>query len=598
MKNKQELKGSEIKYRMLFESANDAIFLMNNDIFIDCNEKTLEMFACTREQIIGQPPYYFSPKCQPDGRKSKEKALEKINDALKGNSKTFEWIHTKYDGTEFNAEVSLNIFEFHNKNIILAIVRDITKRKKAEIALKESEEKYRMLFENANDAIFLMDNEIFIDCNKKTLEMFACSRDQIIGQPPYYFSPKYQPDGRKSKEKALEKINDALKGNQKIFEWIHTKYDGTEFYAEVNLNVFGLQNKNVIQAIVRDITKRKRIENEIKLSEDKFRNIFNSSSDTIIILDIEGKVITVNNSLIKNLGYQPEELIGDKIINYVSNQNIDEVKERILLLGKGKKAPLKELEMISKKGVPVPFEVNSKLIDYEGKKAILSVIRNIKERKELEQKIYDTIIETEEKERQRLASDIHDEIGPLLSSLKMYIESLNETNDSSKQRYIKEQLQGLIKESINNVREVSNALSPYLLGKYGLNVAVNSFLENSKHWLKISYETNLKKERFQINIETVYYRIIKELFNNTIKHAKAKNITISLNYFDNKLILKYIDDGKALKDGDLSKLEKKGRGLLNIKNRIISIKGKYKFTLKKNEEFKFELSKEVEKLNK
>ena len=598
MSNKQELKGSEIKYRMLFESANDAIFLMDNDIFIDCNEKTLEMFACTREQIIGQPPYYFSPKYQPDGRKSKEKALEKINDALKGNSKPFEWIHTKYDRTEFNAEVSLNIFEFHNKNIILAIVRDITKRKKAEIALKESEEKYRMLFESANDAIFLMDNDIFIDCNEKTLEMFACTREQIIGQPPYYFSPKYQPDGRKSKEKALEKINDALKGNPKIFEWIHTKYDGTEFYAEVNLNIFELQNKNVIQAIVRDITKRKRIENEIKLSEDKFKNIFNSSSDTIIILDIEGKVITVNNSLIKNLGYQPEELIGDKIIKYVSNQNIDEVKNRILLMGKGKNVPLKELEMISKKGELVPFEVNSKLIDYEGKKAILSVIRNIKERKELEQKIYDTIIETEEKERQRLARDIHDEIGPLLSSLKMYIESLNEKNAAKKQKYLKKQLQNLIKESIINVREVSNALSPYLLGKYGLNTAINSFLENSKHLLKISYETNLKKERFQINIETVYYRIIKELFNNTIKHSGAENVLISLKYLNKKLILIYEDDGIGMKNTDLEIFEKKGMGLFNIKNRIISINGKYEFTLKKNEGFKFELLKEVEKLNK
>ncbi len=171
-----------------------------------------------------------------------------------------------YDDVMAYTYDDLSILDYVAKNISKLI-----EKIQAENYLKESEEKYRMLYETANDAIFLMGNDIFIDCNKKTLEMFACTKEQIIGAAPYVFSPKYQADGRKSKEKALEKINDALKGNPKTFEWIHTKYDGVEFYAEVSLNAFELQNINVIQAIVRDVSERKDFEKELKHKNEELQ---------------------------------------------------------------------------------------------------------------------------------------------------------------------------------------------------------------------------------------------------------------------------------------------------------------------------------------
>ncbi|MCK5171379.1 MAG: hypothetical protein KAQ75_15985, partial [Bacteroidales bacterium] len=224
----------------------------------------------------------------------------------------------------------------------------------------------------------------------------------------------------------------------------------------------------------------------------------------------------------------------------------------------------------------------------------IGLIEDITERKQVEQRIYNAVLESEQKERQRLASDLHDEIGPLLSSLKMYIESLNETNDAKKQKYIKSQLKSLIKESIINVREVSNALSPYLLSKYGMRTAIKSFFKNSKELIKNSFETNLTDERFPINVETVFYRITKELFNNTVKHAEAKNIKISLNYIENTLILIYEDDGKGIRKADLKNVEQKGMGLLNITNRIKSINGNYKLFTDHKTGFKFQVLKETE----
>jgi len=155
------------------------------------------------------------------------------------------------------------------------IIRVAIERKQAEEALRESEEKYRTLFENAGDAIFLLQGEKFVDCNPRTLEMFGCpSRSQILGHPPYEVSPPHQPDGRDSREAALEKITAALAGQRQFFEWMHMRLDGTAFPAEVILNSVVVRGQTMLQAIVHDISERKRVEETIRtLNTDLERRV-------------------------------------------------------------------------------------------------------------------------------------------------------------------------------------------------------------------------------------------------------------------------------------------------------------------------------------
>ncbi len=165
--------------------------------------------------------------------------------------------------------VGNKIEEYNEHDVLLVqlLANDLQKiigRRRAEEELQESETKFRNLFESASDAIFLMDQNVFIDCNQKALEMFGCTKEQIIGQTPYRVSPEVQPDGRNSLEKAQEKINAAMSGQPQFFEWKHCRYDGTLFDVEVSLNIVRSAGKNYLQTTVHDITERKRAEDRIK----------------------------------------------------------------------------------------------------------------------------------------------------------------------------------------------------------------------------------------------------------------------------------------------------------------------------------------------
>jgi PAS domain S-box-containing protein len=154
-------------------------------------------------------------------------------------------------------------------NPILAIL-DALKQQVAALRetaerLRESEEKFRTLFENASDAIFIMQDNRLIDCNVRALDMFGCrARDQIVGRHPYELSPRVQPNGRDSRESAIEKATAALAGQPQFFEWMHARLDGTPFPTEVGLNTLELGSTKLLQAIIRDVSERMRIEEERK----------------------------------------------------------------------------------------------------------------------------------------------------------------------------------------------------------------------------------------------------------------------------------------------------------------------------------------------
>jgi hypothetical protein len=144
---------------------------------------------------------------------------------------------------------------------VLATVEDITERQQGELALRESEEKFRSLYENTSDAVMLLDEQGFVDCNQATLTIFGCqSKDEFCGKHPSEFSPPQQPDGQNSADLAAEYIVTAMVQGSCRFDWVHARLDGRTFPAEVLLTSVPIGDRTFLQAIVRDITERKQAE--------------------------------------------------------------------------------------------------------------------------------------------------------------------------------------------------------------------------------------------------------------------------------------------------------------------------------------------------
>jgi PAS domain S-box-containing protein len=304
----KRLQDSELRYRALFETANDAILLMSDGRFVECNGRALAVYGCSREQILGEIPARFSPPLQPDGEPSEAKALDMISRALATGPQFFEWEHCRADGTPFSAEVSLNRLDLDGKQMLQAIVRDVTEQRRAVKALRDSELRYRALFETAEDAILLFADGRWVDCNAGASKVFGCTREQIVGGHPNQFSPPTQPDGRPSEAEAVRLITLAFTTGPQSFEWEHCRADGTTFSAEVTLNRVDLGDKPHIQAIVRDVSERKKASAELEARERYLTTILQTTQDGYWVGDAEGRIVDANEAYCRMSGYNSDEL--------------------------------------------------------------------------------------------------------------------------------------------------------------------------------------------------------------------------------------------------------------------------------------------------
>ena len=194
-------------------------------------------------------------------------------------------------------------------NGLTAFVRDITRRKRVETALAESETKYHLLFEASNDAIMLLTADRFFDCNPATLRVFGCStRDEFLGNHPADVSPPRQADGRDSRAAADEQIAAAFRTGRNYFEWLHQRADGTVFSADVLLTPVDFRGQKVLQATVRDISDRKQAEAALSESEERFRRAFEDSGVGKLLTGLDGRLLRVNRAFATMLGYTAEEL--------------------------------------------------------------------------------------------------------------------------------------------------------------------------------------------------------------------------------------------------------------------------------------------------
>ncbi len=268
----------DVVYRSLVEQSPIGFIIFDKTgKIIQANHSTLKILRTSLEKLIGRS--YLDVK---------DKNISGMLHRALHNGETLEY-EGPYETTISSLSLYIHLhcapFFDQEKNIMGLSVsfEDMTQRKEteaklettvseriaAEVVSKENEIKFRTLFHAAGEAIFLMDERIFLECNPMTEEMFRCKREEIVGASPVDFSPEFQPDGKPSAVKAVEKISLAFAGKSQTFDWVHCRKDRTTFDAEVTLTSVTLNGKKFLQAIVRDISERKKAEEEIrKLNEE------------------------------------------------------------------------------------------------------------------------------------------------------------------------------------------------------------------------------------------------------------------------------------------------------------------------------------------
>lgn len=264
----EALKESQIYNEILFAESHIPHVVMDPEtgLFTDCNPAAVKIYRFTeKEDVIGKSPYDVSAPYQYDGRESGEAAEEQINRALKEGGHLFQWLHQREDGSQWDAEVYLMSFYHKGKTMLQFTLQDITEKRQNEEALRESEEKFRRLFEDSADAILLLDKNRFIECNRAAVKMLKLnSKNDIYNLHPSELSPPVQPDGRDSVGKAEEMMALARNKGSHRFEWNHRKADGEVFPVEVLLTPIIQKNRQLIHTIWRDITERKKAEQSIR----------------------------------------------------------------------------------------------------------------------------------------------------------------------------------------------------------------------------------------------------------------------------------------------------------------------------------------------
>ena len=421
---------------------------------------------------------------------------------------------------------------------------------------------FGQLWEISADGMRLIDeNGIILLVNDAFCKIFQMSRDELIGQP---FSIVYMKDEQDSALKFFQRdiLNDEVKTS---FERENVLWNGRKTWFEFSNSFLTLPDGHKITlSIIKEITERKKTEIEVRESEYKFKMLFNNANDAVFVTQLSrnktyGDFIEVNEIACKRLGYSKEEFLLLSPSAIISQKWIDDYNIQMdRLLSEGHiiydtvhKAKDKKL---------IPVEVNSHLFLFDNHLTVLSIARDITERKQNEEKLRRSskllrelsthLQSVREEERSLIAREIHDELGQVLTALKIQISLISNklTDEQSTLKQKIASLMGMIDASVESVQKISSQLRPGILDELGLIAAIEWQIDEFKKLTNVNCSVILPSNELQLdtNKSTAVFRIFQEALTNIARHSEADKVSISLTTDQSNLNLEIKDNGKGI----------------------------------------------------
>ncbi len=585
-KAQEELQRSNTRFELITRTTNDGVW--------EWNLETGELWANEMHQrLYGLAPTdpvptfnMWSKKIHPDDR---DAILKRQEETLASDKNVFISEYRFWVEDIGYRDIYDRCYILRNKNgkpiRMMGSLMDITERKRAEEKLRESEERYRSLIEQASDAIIIADQKgNFIDVNSSMCLMFGYAKSELLQKN---VAAIIDPEHLKTDPINFDLI---LTGRPILRERRMMHKNGTIVQVEVNMKM--LPDGRIL-AIVRNIGERKKAEQAIRESEERYRTLVENAPEALVVFDIEKKqFVSVSESAIRFFKMPKEELLKmgplDLSPEYQPDgrSSVESAIEKLNDAVAGNK-PAFEWMHRDAYGKLIPCEVRLVRLPSEKGTLIRGSIFDITERKkihdELEQsykairQLTEHLQNIREEERIHIAREIHDELGQQLTVMKMDISWLNKRlvidDDVIKQKL--KSLTEMLNGTVKTVRRISSELRPSLLDDLGLVATMewqlNEFEQRSG--VKTSLVAPEAEMQLPDTVKTGLFRIFQESLTNVARHANASKVKVSLTHGEGKVLLSIEDDGKGF---DKKKTAgKRTLGILGMKERTLMMGGEY-----------------------
>ncbi len=380
VENKQNL-------QTIFDSVIEAIYVMDESgTLIDVNKGAEKMYGYSRQELIGKTPQTLAAPGLNDLDKIKKILLNVFEN---GAPNSFEFWAVRKNGEVFSKEVVINKCKYSGKDVIIATARDISERKRSEEEIRKSNERFDLIGQATNDAIWewnLETNTLW--ANEVHQQLFGLTMADPVPSDEVWVQ-RLHPEDR---EQTLQKIKNEMASNCKSFNAEYRLFTENKGWINVYGSTYIDRNKEGkpirLLGSMQNITERKQAEEKLRESEEKYRGLVEGSPDGIVIY-IDDKIAYINNEGIKMLGAKSKtEIIGKPVLQYIHPDSLTGVLQRIeeVVMDNNASATIEE-RFIDINGVPFDVEIKAIPCIYENKAGVQVIIHNITERKSTEEKI-------------------------------------------------------------------------------------------------------------------------------------------------------------------------------------------------------------------
>jgi PAS domain S-box-containing protein len=571
------------------DRAADAVYWIDpNAKILDVNEAASLMLGYSKDELRTMTVHDLNPDFQAHSWP------EFWAETQQRGTMVFETVHRAKNGRLIPIEVSVNYLFYEGKEYHCAFVRDITERKRVEEELRRSQAFITSVVENLPNMIFVKDAKDlkFFRVNKAGEDLLGHSREVLIGKSDYDFFPKEDADFFTAKDRQVLKTGSLLDIPE---EPIETKHQGRRILHTKKIPICDDTGEpQYLLGISEDSTDRKRTEDALRKSEERYRSIFENAIEGIFQTTLDGKYVAVNPALARMYGYDsPEDMIAT-IMNIASQLYVDPGRrdEFIRLMQKQEELTGFEALVYRKDGsfiwisesVRAMRDPAGVLVGFEG------TVEHITERKLAEQRLRDTVDQVrtlsgrlttvQEEERTRIARELHDELGVGLTCLKIDLSRLHtmisEQTGVRALKKVRSRIPSMIEQidtTIASVQRLVTELRPAILDDLGLVAAIEWQCQDFQKRTGIPCTCVTSADDIAVEPEraTALFRICQEALTNTARHAHATAVTIKLESRSDSLQLVVADNGTGIPDAKLS--DRRSLGLLGMKERVALLGG-------------------------